>query len=1064
MFSAPETRARSRRGRFGFCRVRSLTGTCVSLALLALVLGLVPIDTVQAESAELAEMRARIAANGWSWEADDTFVNSLTSEERANLYGFVPPDNWEEILESRRKVFRAPKDLPSNWDWRSLGGETPVKNQAMCGSCWAFAATAEIEAWVKIYYGIELNLSEQQGISCNPYGAGCSGGWAEAVYQVAYTYGLINEHCMPYDPGNADWIPCTQTDHHPFARITGWHSISNNVTQIKTALLDGPVCTGISAGGSLDLYGGGCYDTPGGWVDHLVLIVGWDDRLCDGNGAWIIKNSWGPGWGMSGWGYIQYDAASIGSGVTQIEYTPPPSAVHLLGPSGSEPLIGDTETEITWYTTGAPVSTVDIYFSVDNDHFETLLVENYPNNGTFTWAIPNEATTNGQLLIIPHTGSEDGFGFSNDPLTIIGHKVRYVSAAGSNTPPYESPGSAAHIIGDAVLACTGYDSVMVAEGDYFETVTVSSTVMLFGGWNASFTVRDPEYRLTRLRATGSALRFFGAGGDFAGVDGFVFHDCIGGSYSEPKSGRHGGGIYSMGVSPTISNCVFENNRAALSVDFGLGGAILAAGGSPRILDCRFENNVATGGGAVALIDAVAASLSGNVFEGNSCSDSTSSDNRGAALYVDGGVASLTGDRFLYNGGSAYGGGIAAEGAVLTASDLIVTGNRAFMEGGGVHADSTEVNISGTVLSDNQSAGSAGGLLASYQAVTLSNLLVTGNASTNLGGGLWLLGATNGSVENCLVADNSAVAAGGGAFLIANGVFTVRNNIVSGNAGDGLFCAGEFLTADYNDVWNNDDDYAGGDPGLHDISADPLFVDAAAGDYGLGLHSQCLDRGDPDPGCQDPDSSPADIGLLGGPDAQTVAPAAVVGAQIQDLGGGDFRISWTANSEPDIDRYVVYRDSATTFVPGVSKAIASVEHPATFWDDTPSFGCYYLVVPVDTEGHVGGYSARVFTEDLTAVAGQDVPSTYRIASVMPNPFNPRTTIWYDAPHDGRLSLRVYDLRGRLVRNLVSGRVVAGRHSVDWDGRDARGMGVAAGMYFVHLKAGRVVATTKVMLAK
>jgi hypothetical protein len=72
---------------------------------------------------------------------------------------------------------------------------------------------------------------------------------------------------------------------------------------------------------------------------------------------------------------------------------------------------------------------------------------------------------------------------------------------------------------------------------------------------------------------------------------------------------------------------------------------------------------------------------------------------------------------------------------------------------------------------------------------------------------------------------------------------------------------------------------------------------------------------------------------------------------------------------------------------------------------------------------------------------------------PNPFPSRTTLAYDLPIRGRVELRLYDVGGRLVRSLASGAVQdAGRHSVEWDGRDDAGVATAPGLYFGRLVTG------------
>ena len=286
------------------------------LALLGVGVAFLTAFPVFAQSPQLLEMRERIEKNGWTWEADDTFINSLSGEERANLHGFVPPPDWEKIHAQNLKIFPVNKDeLPSVWDWRAMEGVTPVKNQGECGSCWAFSAMAELESFVKIYYNVELDLSEQQVVSCNVYGAGCGGGWAGAAYSLFLSNGAIHQHCMPYLAMDPPQAPCLQDGQPAYGWVTGWHGVANDVDQIKTALLTGPVSTGIDASPDFEMYGGGCYDTPGGaWTNHLVEIVGWDDRLCDGEGAWIIKNSWGPGFGVFGYIYVKYGAGLVGTG------------------------------------------------------------------------------------------------------------------------------------------------------------------------------------------------------------------------------------------------------------------------------------------------------------------------------------------------------------------------------------------------------------------------------------------------------------------------------------------------------------------------------------------------------------------------------------------------------------------------------------------------------------------------------------------------------------------------------------------------------------------------------
>ena len=85
-------------------------------------------------------------------------------------------------------------------------------------------------------------------------------------------------------------------------------------------------------------------------------------------------------------------------------------------------------------------------------------------------------------------------------------------------------------------------------------------------------------------------------------------------------------------------------------------------------------------------------------------------------------------------------------------------------------------------------------------------------------------------------------------------------------------------------------------------------------------------------------------------------------------------------------------------------------------------------------------------------------------IYPNPFNPRTTVEYAVPHAGRVSIKLYDLRGQLVRTLVDEHVDAGLYSRVWDGQDDRGESVASGVYFAETRAGGQSRVEKLALVR
>ena len=84
---------------------------------------------------------------------------------------------------------------------------------------------------------------------------------------------------------------------------------------------------------------------------------------------------------------------------------------------------------------------------------------------------------------------------------------------------------------------------------------------------------------------------------------------------------------------------------------------------------------------------------------------------------------------------------------------------------------------------------------------------------------------------------------------------------------------------------------------------------------------------------------------------------------------------------------------------------------------------------------------------------EIPTNSALFSNVPNPFNPSTTIAFDLPRAEVVRLTVFDISGRLIRSLVNGSTyVAGRHQVEWNGRDEAGQRAASGVYFYRIEAG------------
>ena len=109
------------------------------------------------------------------------------------------------------------------------------------------------------------------------------------------------------------------------------------------------------------------------------------------------------------------------------------------------------------------------------------------------------------------------------------------------------------------------------------------------------------------------------------------------------------------------------------------------------------------------------------------------------------------------------------------------------------------------------------------------------------------------------------------------------------------------------------------------------------------------------------------------------------------------------------------------------------------------------------------------EDILKVRFQQTPITSApdalfAVSNFPNPFNPATTIKLSLPRNGQVSLKVFNVRGELVKTLVNGQMTAGEHSIIWDGTNDRGAPAASGIYFYETRAGNEMKVGKMALVK
>ncbi|CAM6097498.1 unnamed protein product [Calypogeia fissa] len=206
---------------------------------------------------------------------------------------------------------------PAAIDWRTKGAVTPIKNQKLCGSCWAFSTIGAVEGIVQIKTGKLVSLSEQELVSCDKGTGqsdnfGCSGGWMYTSFGwIVDNGGIDSEQAYPY---TAQDDPCKKRKLGTrAASIDGREKVpANNEKALQQAVANQPVSVALDASDmKFALYTSGIVSGAcGTMLDHAVVAVGYD-TTSSGEDYWILKNSWGKNWGEHGYIRLRRNVASL---------------------------------------------------------------------------------------------------------------------------------------------------------------------------------------------------------------------------------------------------------------------------------------------------------------------------------------------------------------------------------------------------------------------------------------------------------------------------------------------------------------------------------------------------------------------------------------------------------------------------------------------------------------------------------------------------------------------------------------------------------------------------------